>query len=421
MDADFLFQPFDTRHAPATLGAWLLRELDSGEYTDFLAVVAFATASGTARLGRTLQRFNASGGTSHVICGIGNGVTSRQAIEHLLRAGVNVTGFHTGTGTLLFHPKLYRLASPTKGLLVVGSNNLTLDGLFRHFEASTVLHFDRRCEQDEHLLQKPDQYVSELQSRYPNNLLRMSAELLDDEAISTHLIDETRCTPRTTTGVPGTATAPADGGTAPIPPIPVPDFPGADDGFEVPRPQNAAPADSPASSGTTASQPDTGSAARYETLVIQIRPYHTGEVLLSKRAVDQNPSFFGWPFTGLSTTKFSKNDPYPQREPDPVVKLTVYDTSDEIVQQLQPFNLNTVFYSKKSEFRITIPPSLARQIPDYSMLVMRTDSQFDYVMDVYPPGSPAFTRYLRMCDQKMPSGGSAEPRRFGWINSSSEA
>lgn len=50
----------------------------------------------------------------------------------------------------VFHPKVFLLASPTKGLLVVGSCNLTRSGLSSNAELATCLEFERD-EKEEHL------------------------------------------------------------------------------------------------------------------------------------------------------------------------------------------------------------------------------------------------------------------------------
>ena len=103
----------------------------------------------------------------------------------------------------------------------------------------------------------------------------------------------------------------------PKPPSPIPK-----EAFPTALPATVAPQAQP-----TTQQPLVTPAATVssEALVIQIVPHHNGEVFLSKIAVNQNPGFFGFPFTGATTPKFAHNPSYPQREPDPVVNITVYD------------------------------------------------------------------------------------------------
>src|SRR5205085_2252108 len=107
---------------------------------------------------------------------------------------------------------------------------------------------------------------------------------------------------------------------------------------------------SPQARTTTRQAPATLAAiVSSEALVIQIVPHHNGEVFLSKIAVNQNPGFFGFPFRGITTPKIARNPSYPQRVPDPVVNITVYDAAGNVTLTRTAFELNTVYYSTKSE------------------------------------------------------------------------
>ena len=96
---------------------------------------------------------------------------------------------------------------------------------------------------------------------------------------------------------------------------------------------------------------------------------------------------------------------------------TVYDASGAPVLKVQGFALNTVYYDKKSEMRVTISPQLLAAIPPDSILQMTRvdDGVTDYSCDVFPPGSPQFASLIHACNQEMPSGGKPVARRFGWV------
>jgi hypothetical protein len=153
-------------------------------------------------------------------------------------------------------------------------------------------------------------------------------------------------------------------------------------------------------------------------LVMQINPHRNGEVFLSKLALDQNPAFFGWPFTGQTVPKDPRNQSYPQRIPDPVVCLTVFNRHGTIAVQHSAFPLNTVYYDRNHEIRVTVSPDVVRTVPDGSIMVMSqpTEGQgLDYDIRIYVEGSPDYGLYLSACNQEMPSGGRNEGRRFGWL------
>jgi len=156
----------------------------------------------------------------------------------------------------------------------------------------------------------------------------------------------------------------------------------------------------------------------YQALAIQIIPHHNGEIFLSKIALNQSNAFFGYPFTGLTTPKIASNPSYPMRDPDPSVTLTLYDNTGASIHHEDIPNLNMVYYARKSDIRITINPTLAGRIPEYSILVMTltpSTSPLDYELHVYFPDSPIYNSYLEQCDQTLPSGGKPVARRMGWL------
>ena len=95
----------------------------------------------------------------------------------------------------------------------------------------------------------------------------------------------------------------------------------------------------------------------------------------------------------------------------------MYDTTGNVRVEKEHYSLNTVYYETKSEIRITVSPELRDAIPPYSILRMAIapPNGRDYTCDVFPPESPQFREYIPLCNQAMPSGGAAEPRRFGWL------
>src|SRR5207248_2343236 len=151
-------------------------------------------------------------------------------------------------------------------------------------------------------------------------------------------------------------------------------------------------------------------------LVIQITPHHNGEVFLSKTAVNQNPGFFGFPFAGRTVPKKRGNTAYPQRVPDPIVNITIFDGAGARIVSKAGFNLNTVFYEKKAEIRITFSADLTGAVEQFAIMVMRQGTGIsDYEIEIYNPGSPFYDQYLAVCNQLLPSGGPRRARRMGWL------
>jgi hypothetical protein len=159
-------------------------------------------------------------------------------------------------------------------------------------------------------------------------------------------------------------------------------------------------------------------AAAHRILYIEVIPHHNGEVFLSKLAINDDPAFFGHPFTGRTVPKRRGNPAYPMRTPDPTVDIVVYDDTDAVLHRAPAHSLNMVEYERKGEIRITVPDRMQDLIPEMALLVMAIAdpaSGLDYTLDFYPPGSPSYGTYSAGLAVSMPTGGRPGPgRRYGW-------
>ena len=150
-------------------------------------------------------------------------------------------------------------------------------------------------------------------------------------------------------------------------------------------------------------------------VAMQVTPHHNGEIFLSKMAVNENPAFFGFPFNGMTVPRSAGGTPYPQRLPDPVVNIDVYSAMGALTLSLRSYDLNTVFYSPKSEIRVTASP-LVQKVPPYSIMVMRPGAaeDIDYDIEIHTPDSPEYPKWRAVCTTAMPGGGKP-PRWYGWF------
>ena len=82
---------------------------------------------------------------------------------------------------------------------------------------------------------------------------------------------------------------------------------------------------------------------------------------------------------------------------------------------LSDYPLNTVYYERNREVRITASP-LVEVVPEYSIMIMEPSSvpEISYEITIYTPDSPHYARWEEVCNQRMPSGGK-RPRRYGWF------
>lgn len=365
--------------------------------------VAFAKIGPFLRLLELLQAWKERGSTTEAIFGIDQRGTSREALEFALEYFDKTYITHT-RGDSTFHPKFYLFYGDRLAICIYGSHNLTVGGTETNLEGGIQIEMERP--RDEGLFQEATScWTSLLPEACPMTRV-LDRELLERLLRCGLVLDENqmRRTAPDREAANATSPAPVDlfPRVAPRPPSPIPRPTLASE--VQPRPREAARVGRPARVPPT------------DALVIQIVPHHNGEVFLSKGAVTENPGFFAFPFTGRTAPKKRGNPSYPQRIPDPIVNVSVFGRGEEPVVTKSDYGLNTVYYERKAEIRITFSPDLTREIRPYAVMVMRlADRPYDYEIDVFNPESPLYEQFLSICGETLPSGGAQRARKYGWL------
>lgn len=155
---ELMNQPFTGQ-----LGNRLIELLNSPDYRTLNIVVAFAKNSGVLRIKDSLKRFRDRGGKVNVYVGVDLGGTSYEALTALLinTDSLHVVHFEKGQ---TFHAKIYQFLGDNKGLIVVGSHNLTGGGLWSNFESSVHITIDGSNENEGEILSGLGNYIGELTS-----------------------------------------------------------------------------------------------------------------------------------------------------------------------------------------------------------------------------------------------------------------
>jgi hypothetical protein len=385
----------------------LLDELESclnnPIYNKFQFAVAFAKIGPLLRLDSSISKWRSASKEVDAIFGIDHKGTSEQALSYALSNFNNAHYIHFGFST--FHPKFYLFSGPNNARAYVGSHNLTVGGTETNFEAGMMVDFDLTLSSDRIAFNEFTNGWSEILP----HCSRLTATSLSTLITSNILLDENNKSSHRSNPTSSSGTSVKTSSSIVIkPPRPIPK--GVMSKYKS----------TPSSSGTTTTAPTTSHSASVPgvtALAIQIAPKANGEILLSKVAVNQNPAFWGFPFTGWSAPKKATNPPYPQRTPDPVVNVNLYDPSGNLATLLTGYNLNTVYYTKKGEIRITFPSRFLPMISDYLMMVITqsSSSSVDYEIDIYEPGSTQYSHLLSICNQTLNSGGKPIARKMGWI------
>lgn len=390
-------RPLDQPIGERRLLSDLKQALCDERLTEFKLVVAYAKSGPLYRLRESIEGWQSSGKTIEAIFGIDQRGTSKEALE-LSLAWFDAVYITQAPG-ITFHPKLYLFSGEDYAQITVGSNNLTVGGTEKNFESA--IHLELALPDDAAVLDVlKDAWAALLPDVCPATL-RLNAKLLaqlvedglvvDEKAMRTGTASDATVGRRTSRIVPGLVVKP-----------------------ESPLPKGAL-----SIKKKTAGRGPRGkrspSPVPTRGFAIQIRPHPNGEIFLSVSAAFQNPAFFNWPFNGLTTPKKPNNPSYPQLDPDPIVDITVIGEDGETVLTLSSYALNTVYYEKNSEIRVTASP-LVSLVPEYSIMIMENsdDELKDYEIVIHTPSSPEFERWLASCNQRMPGGGKT-PRRFGWF------
>lgn len=155
---ELMNQPFTGQ-----LGYRLIELLNSPDYHTLNIVVAFAKNSGVLRIKDSFEKFRARGGIVNVYVGVDLGVTSYEALMALLLFTDSLNVVHSEKGQT-FHTKIYQFLGKEKGLIVVGSHNLTGGGLWTNFESSVLIPLDSSSTNDIEILRAQDDYIIALTS-----------------------------------------------------------------------------------------------------------------------------------------------------------------------------------------------------------------------------------------------------------------
>ncbi len=145
------------------LGNDLIELLDSPNYHTLNIIVAFAKNSGVLRIKDSLDKFRERGGLVYVYVGVDLGVTSYEALTALLLCTDSINVIHSEKSQT-FHTKIYQFLGKEKGLMVIGSHNLTGGGLWTNFESSAHISLDMSNPDNIEILRVMDDYYNNLTS-----------------------------------------------------------------------------------------------------------------------------------------------------------------------------------------------------------------------------------------------------------------
>jgi HKD family nuclease len=153
-----------------------------------LISVAFARSAGVELLEDALKKL---GKNATVYVGIRNEITSKQALKTLLAYKVKVYVVDTGCRHVIFHPKVYLAANGTTGQAIIGSANLTFNGLNNNIEVSTHVNLDFTQPDDWAFADTIYESFNTLVANHPDHVLQIKTNAeIDDLYTGGRLEDE---------------------------------------------------------------------------------------------------------------------------------------------------------------------------------------------------------------------------------------
>ena len=397
-----LIRPLDQPPGTRRLLQDLKNGLQDDRFTHFWLIVAYARSGPFYRLRELLEAWRFAGKTSAAMFGIDQRGTSKDALELALTLFDCV--YVTREVGITFHPKIYFFKGENHAQAFVGSNNFTVGGTEKNFESAVHLELELPRDADELALLE-----SAWTALLPASCVatkELDAEVLADLVANRFVVDEKTMFTSAGAGDAARVGRKSQSGLVVMP--------------ETPLPKRVISRSRRARSKIVIARPVSVAVSSKQTattrgFAIQVKPHHNGEIFLSLTAVQQNPDFFCWPFNGETSPRKPGNPSYPQLTPDPVVNIMVFGTEKHPILTLSKYNLNTVYYEKKHEIRITASP-LVDTVPEYSVMIMEPsfDPDVTYEITIHRTDSPDYDAWKTACNQSMPGGG-REPRKFGWF------
>lgn len=134
-DLDFILQAVTAANHAESIQTLL----QLAKPTQIVVSVAFARTTGLEAIQESIKPLAKK---TKFFVGIRNDITSIQAIKQLLALKLDLYAVDTGSRQVIFHPKLYLAANASHAIAIVGSANMTFNGLHNNIEVSTRMALD---------------------------------------------------------------------------------------------------------------------------------------------------------------------------------------------------------------------------------------------------------------------------------------
>lgn len=177
MKISFLGQGYEPESTNA-VGNRLKSLFANACFNKFFCLSAFTSKAGVAFLEECINSSKIRKESVSVIVGIDQEGTSKDALIKLNSVGLNSYIFYQKEPPI-FHPKIYLFEGDNNSALIIGSSNLTAQGLFTNVESSLLIEFENSDKDGSKLISELKNYYSALFNFSDSNLFRLSETVIE--------------------------------------------------------------------------------------------------------------------------------------------------------------------------------------------------------------------------------------------------
>jgi len=176
MKVTFLGQGFEAK-SEASVGKQLIKFFADKNFHTFTGISAFASQAGVKGLSSHIDAAKKHLKNITIVTGVDQKGTSQEALRELFLLNIKVFVFYQPSITI-FHPKIYLFEGDAKSELIIGSSNLTSQGLFANVEASLLVSIDNSVEQDRDVIRQVKNYFQGIFDLSDPNLKRLTVGIV---------------------------------------------------------------------------------------------------------------------------------------------------------------------------------------------------------------------------------------------------
>lgn len=178
MNINILGQGFEEKSINS-VGNHLVKFFADKDFHTFTGISAFASQAGIRGLSMHINAAKKHLNMITIVTGVDQKGTSKEALEELLALDISAFVFYQPSITI-FHPKIYLFEGNDKCELIIGSSNLTSQGLFTNVEASLHVSIDNNSVTDRKIVEQLKEYFKGIFDHSDPNLKKLNSKLIAD-------------------------------------------------------------------------------------------------------------------------------------------------------------------------------------------------------------------------------------------------